>query len=368
MFFPRLGAGLPLVVTPTAFPARSQSGYPCRAMPRPVTSKPTSLRESFFPKEGGLVELHDPAEPRFQGVGRLVDVVAIKRQARLEPQCIARAKPCGPEAKRCARVHEGAPELGRVVPRGEDFEAVFARVAGPRGGAVHRAQHDVREVKRFQGSEIRATDECRDLESARTLEGDQRRSIGRVLEGAVTNVRRDVGTDLCPVGCVANYQPLLGGPPVDDEIVQNRSALVATTRVERLAVGELRSVVRDQGIDGTPGPRSRQLELAHVRDVEDPSRPPHSLVLLDDAAVLHWHREARERDHAAVEGDVLVVEGGLRERGVGDGLVHSNVGIKAATESRPAAAQLATWASVPTFRATDDRTAHRRLGRRTPSG
>jgi hypothetical protein len=44
MFFPVVGLGEPLVTVPTTFPAVSFTGYPWRAMPRPVTSKPTSLR------------------------------------------------------------------------------------------------------------------------------------------------------------------------------------------------------------------------------------------------------------------------------------------------------------------------------------
>ena len=54
--------------------------------------------------------------------------------------------------------------------------------------------------------------------------------------------------------------------------------------------------------------RALDLELAHVRDVEDAGVGAHGAVLLDHALVLHGHLPAGERHHARAERDVPVVE------------------------------------------------------------
>ncbi len=56
--------------------------------------------------------------------------------------------------------------------------------------------------------------------------------------------------------------------------------------------------------------RARPLEfdLPHVGDIKQPGLRPHRLVLVDDAAVLHRHVPAAERDHFRAEFPVGVVE------------------------------------------------------------
>src|SRR6185503_13851427 len=58
------------------------------------------------------------------------------------------------------------------------------------------------------------------------------------------------------------------------------------------------------------------LELAHVTDVEAAHRGANSPVLLDDAAVLHRHLPATERDHARAGLDVRREERRALQRGV----------------------------------------------------
>src|SRR5262249_51771911 len=69
-----------------------------------------------------LVELHDPAEAGLERVRRLVDLVAVERQASLEAQRVARAEPGGLEAERLARLDERAPELRCRLVVGEELE------------------------------------------------------------------------------------------------------------------------------------------------------------------------------------------------------------------------------------------------------
>ena len=55
-------------------------------------------------------------------------------------------------------------------------------------------------------------------------------------------------------------------------------------------------------------PRPLDLELAHVRDVEDAGVAAHGAVLGDHALVLHGHLPAGERDQPRAERDVPLVE------------------------------------------------------------
>ena len=77
---------------------------------------------------------------------------------------------------------------------------------------------------------------------------------------------------------------------------------------------ELVDVVRERRLEQVACGRAFDLELAHVRDVEDAGVGAHRLVLLDHALVLDRHLPAGERDHARAEGDVTVVQGRAPER------------------------------------------------------
>ena len=56
-------------------------------------------------------------------------------------------------------------------------------------------------------------------------------------------------------------------------------------------------------------PRALDVELTHVRDVEDATVAAHGEVLGDHAVVLHGHLPAGEGNHAGSERDVTVVQG-----------------------------------------------------------
>jgi hypothetical protein len=58
-----------------------------------------------------------------------------------------------------------------------------------------------------------------------------------------------------------------------------------------------------------------QVDLPHVRDVEEPRVLAHRAMLGQDPRVLHRHLEAGELDQARAEGAVAVVEGRAAEAG-----------------------------------------------------
>ncbi len=140
IFFFRKGAGLPEVTRPTRC-AVNNTSCSSRAMPRSVTSKPTSLRltpSSFCfanasrPTKSPLFSLQ--IQPRFASsrVVVFVDLVTVKRHARFEPQSVTRGQTAGQHAfaaNRISGVENLVPELLSLVGSRVDFEAIFAGVA-----------------------------------------------------------------------------------------------------------------------------------------------------------------------------------------------------------------------------------------------
>src|SRR6185503_16452329 len=88
------------------------------------------LGEHIAPEERSLVELDGPAEAGLERRGRVVDVVAVQRQLRLEPQRVARAEADRQAAERLRGVEQRRPQADRVGARARELEAVLARVAG----------------------------------------------------------------------------------------------------------------------------------------------------------------------------------------------------------------------------------------------
>src|SRR5262249_51258830 len=117
-----------------------------------------------------------------------------------------------------------------------------------------------------------------------------------------------------PVGCVDDEQVTKWLELVRDEIVDDSAALVGEQRVLRLADADPVEIVGQRGLQELRRARALDLELAHVRDVEDAAVGSYRLVLWDDAFVLDRHLPAGERNHPRAEGDVRVVERRPQER------------------------------------------------------
>jgi hypothetical protein len=273
--------------------------------------------------EVALLELDRPAEPGLERVGGLVDLVAVEREARLEPERVAGAEPDGLDAGRLAEAQELAPDGGRVVPGAEELEAVFARVA--RAGRRHRHARDGErpETEALGLGHGRGRLGPGRRENGRrlgALERDEAGLVGGVAQVAVVFAEaRQVRADLVAVRGVADDENAVGRVPVDDEIVDHRAALVAEQRVERAAVFEAADVVGHQVVGDRPGVLAGEPELAHVADVEEPRRAPHGEVLVDDPGVLDRHLPAGEGHQPAAERAVVVVEGRAAEGGFGVG-------------------------------------------------
>ena len=121
-------------------------------------------------------------------------------------------------------------------------------------------------------------------------------------------MREDVGPILRQVCRVHDHEVLRVGNAVDDHVVHDRPSLVAEQAVARLAWGERGDVARHEPIDHRAGAGSGEVELPHVRQVEEAGAAPHRAMLGDDARVLDGHFITGEGDHLRAESRVPLVE------------------------------------------------------------
>ena len=107
--------------------------------------------------------------------------------------------------------------------------------------------------------------------------------------------RRAIAVD---VGCVHAQKELALGNPVDGHIVEYATFGVAEHSVADAADSKRRDVARQEPLGARDRRSARQMELSHVRDVEEPRALSDGRVLLEDGAVLDGHLPARERNEA----------------------------------------------------------------------
>ena len=110
------------------------------------------------------------------------------------------------------------------------------------------------------------------------------------------------------VRCVHDEQVVVVTPPVRDQIVRDPAPVIGQERVLGPPVADPVEIVREPCLEVVVRSGAGQLELAHVRDVEDARGRPHRAMLLLDARVLHRHLPAGEVDDARAERRMALVE------------------------------------------------------------
>src|SRR4029077_15893978 len=101
------------------------------------------------------------------------------------------------------------------------------------------------------------------------VEGDER-GLGRDIYAVAQPPRAvlEPGPILVEVGGVDDDQIVVGGDPVDDQIVHDAAGRQTGHGVERAPVGEAGDVVGDEALHRLGCPRAPKPDLAHVADVE----------------------------------------------------------------------------------------------------
>jgi hypothetical protein len=253
-----------------------------------------------------LPERARPAEAGRDRIGRLGDVVAVQRVAGLEPQRVARAEPARDDAACEHRV----PQHTGVFGHAEQLAAVLARIAG----AVDHRGHPF-DLRLGEG-EGRSRRQAELRDRVRPLHGQQAVLVRDVADvGAAHLALLQPGEVDLAIRRVDDEQVAVGAEPVGDQVVDDAAALVREERVLGAAGLDPVEVVREQALEQLVGTRALDLELAHVRDVEDAGVGAHGAMLLDHPLVLDRHLPPGERDESCTESDVAVVKR-CREQGL----------------------------------------------------
>jgi hypothetical protein len=146
-------------------------------------------------------------------------------------------------------------------------------------------------------------------ERPRALDGEQRVLLGGIAHlGAADLALLQPRVRGLAIPRVDDEQVVVGADPVGDQVVDDAAALVREQRVLRLAVADPVEVVREQRLEQLVGVRALDVELAHVRDVEDAAVGANGPMLGDHALVLHRHLPACKGDDSRSGGGVAGVE------------------------------------------------------------
>ena len=209
------------------------------------------------------------------------------------------------------------PQLFGIRRAAVQLEAVFAGVAGARDEALRAGDLPLRKVIVRNHCDAETRELAQERFRLRTLHREQRglvRDVAQPHVGAPL-LRDDCVPVLLNVRSVDDHHQLVL-EPVDQTVVDERSFLCENTGVLRLAGLQRPHVVARDTLDEGVAIGTRDLELAHVRDVEHAHRLAHRFVLrVDTGRIRHRHLEAGEGHHLGAECDVHVVEGGALERG-----------------------------------------------------
>src|SRR5256885_15155 len=183
-----------------------------------------------------------------------------------------------------------------------DLEAVLAGVPGA-GQRRARAGHAaVRDAEGWERPHVGVCLRGEDVRGARSLDGDESRCVRAIVERDIfIEVRDNMCAVFRDVRRVHDHHVFAVADPVDDHVVDDRASLVGQQAVPCLTDGETRDVARDDAVESRAGAATLEEELAHVREVEEAGVVPNRAMLRDDALVLDWHLEAREKHHLRPE-------------------------------------------------------------------
>src|SRR5829696_2195811 len=199
-----------------------------------------------------LVERTRPAEPRLDRRSLRRDVVSVEWITRFQAEGVARAQAARDDPAREDRV----PEPGGIVRIAAQLAAALSRVARPGDEAPDTEYFVIPERERLQL-------DAQPLERLGPLNGQKGVAIGDV--GRLRE-HRMVRLD---ISCVHDEQVVVVTPPVRDQVVRDPAPVVGQERVLGAPVADPVEIVRKPCLEIVEGSGTGELELAHVRDVED---------------------------------------------------------------------------------------------------
>jgi hypothetical protein len=220
----------------------------------------------------------------------------------------------GPQSHRLPRLDEGLPQGDRVLVLDVELVAGRAGVAG--SGSEDREAGDLAVGDPEAAGEwgIGGAQSVEDAACGGALEREQRRRPAAVLDlHARTGVFADPAVRGVDVGRVHAEEDLVLADPREHHVVDAAAAFVEQEPVTRLSDRQGRDLAGHEFFGGGEGALAAQLDLTHVRDVEEARALAHGFVLLLDRGVLHGHLVSREGNEAGTEALVGRVERGPPE-------------------------------------------------------
>ena len=189
--------------------------------------------------------------------------------------------------------------------------------------------------------EIDAGQALQDVPGLRPLDGNQRVAVARIHDGRIARFRRmlgDPGVIARDVAGVDDEQKVAGGKAIHQQIVDERALGRRQRRVMRLPHLQPARIVAGDVLHGGQRVLAGDLDLPHVRDVEQPRRRPHGVVLDGDARVLDGHVPAAKGHHPGAKGHMRGVQRSFFQ-GSGSRLGHEVTDVAGLWPERPAFAR-----------------------------
>src|ERR1700675_1780831 len=121
-----------------------------------------------------LVEVEGPIEAGLERIRAGVDVVAVEAHSGFQPQRVPGAEAGRPDPVRLTFLEQRAPQADRILVATKQFEAVFARVAGPRDHARNVRDLALDEGVVLDAAQLRRCQALHQADRARPLHADQR--------------------------------------------------------------------------------------------------------------------------------------------------------------------------------------------------
>lgn len=266
------------------------------------------LFEKFFAAgEFAFFEGDETGEAGFDGGGLFVEFVSVEGVANFGAQGVARAEAGGFDAVGFAGLEDAIPDGFDDFGGGDEFETIFAGVAGaadPDVFAVEGCGGELIffEFGRFGLADSGLNDGVNEAGDFRTLNGDGAGGIGNVFErcvliefagGKFGFEPEDVGLD---AGGVDDKKIFVFADAIGVEVVDDAAFCVAHEGVLAGADGEFADVVGEGAIEEIGGAGAGEERFAHVGDVEDAGGVADGLVFVGDGGVLDGHFPAAELD------------------------------------------------------------------------
>jgi hypothetical protein len=141
------------------------------------------------------------------------------------------------------------------------------------------------------------------------LHGDQRVFIAAVNNVCPPTIMRDHPVAVFrDVGGVDAEKIVILGRAVADDVVHDATLGVTQDRVLCLPEPRQRGISDHQFLTHLQGPRTSDLNLPHMAEVEQSRPGAHGLVFGQDAGVLYGHLPTAELGHARTQDAVSVIE------------------------------------------------------------